>query len=372
LAQVFVPASFDSSKCSHLSLPASAMSSLKQRKPKAAEKEAPAGPQDETSLKKERYTNLILGAAEKAPPKVKPYVEQAAPYIALAIVYFQIAMPYIVKGLSTVSEYYFKLPENARYAVIGFVMCFFGGVFPATIAAYEAWKMCGGEEAIEDAKKLYHEFDKARIASAKDDLKDDDGDGVPDVDEISAEQLLQRKAGVVMAAVNPEKFSAAMTNLWTGWIGVLAVLKVQFAKAVTLGAAIGQVLYKTTSVFVLPIVNPMVDEDKQKWVPVVLRWICKAIAISIAWWVQRVISAFHSAIRGGLMFSRGILYLLNEKGIIKFDDETSYLDEIVGYSLAAVGFLFQFWSGFSLFFPLNIVLLPVRIVEGYIVWSVNS
>ena len=26
-------------------------------------------------------------------------------------------------------------------------MCFFGGIFPATIAAAEAWNLCGGPEA---------------------------------------------------------------------------------------------------------------------------------------------------------------------------------------------------------------------------------
>lgn len=346
---------------------------MKNRKPKPAEKEEVSkGPQDEVSLKKDRYTKLLLAAIEKAPPKVKPYLEPAAPFVAIAIVYFQIAWPYIIKGLSIASEYYAKLPENARHALIGFVMCFFGGVFPATIAAYEAWKMCGGEKAVEDVKQIYQEFGKAYEAVEKDDQKDDNGDGIPDVDQISTDALLKRKAGVVMGAVDPEKFSAAVTDLWTGWIGVLAVLKIQFAKAVTLGQAIGQVLYNTSHPFVEPVLCKMIDEDKQKWVPVIVRWICKAIAITIAWWVQRVISAFHSAIRGGLMFARGLMRLLNDKGVISFKPEESSLDEVAGYSLAAVGFLFQLWSGFGLFFPLNILLLPLRIVEGYIVWSVNA
>ena len=43
-----------------------------------------------------------------------------------------------------------------------------------------------------------------------------------------------------------------------------------------------------------------------------------SIAISIAWYVQRIISAFHSAIRGGLMCSRGVLAELNSRGL-RFD-----------------------------------------------------
>ena len=49
-----------------------------------------------------------------------------------------------------------------------------------------------------------------------------------------------------------------------------------------------------------------------------------------------------------------------------FDPDESYLDEAVGYSLAAVGFLFQIFNGFSLPFPLNLIFLPLTIVEWFL------
>ena len=52
-----------------------------------------------------------------------------------------------------------------------------------------------------------------------------------------------------------------------------------------------------------------------------------------------------------------------------FDPQTTYLDEAVGYSLAAVGFAFQLSCGFSLPFPLNIIFLPLEIIEWFLRWQ---
>ena len=50
------------------------------------------------------------------------------------------------------------------------------------------------------------------------------------------------------------------------------------------------------------------------------------IAITIAWYIQRIISSVQSAIRGGLMFSRKLLKFCNDKGYFSFKEEESYLD----------------------------------------------
>jgi len=52
--------------------------------------------------------------------------------------------------------------------------------------------------------------------------------------------------------------------------------------------------------------------------------------------------------------------------MIPENDEDTYLDEILGWSLAAIGFYFQYTLGFSVPFPLNIVLFPLQITESMI------
>ena len=50
--------------------------------------------------------------------------------------------------------------------------------------------------------------------------------------------------------------------------------------------------------------------------------------------------------------------------------EESHLDEIVGYALFACGFGYQLYSGFSLPFPLNLVFLPLTIIEWVLEWQI--
>jgi hypothetical protein len=88
--------------------------------------------------------------------------------------------------------------------------------------------------------------------------------------------------------------------------------------------------------------------------------------------VQRILSAFHSAIRGGLMFARNILEYLSVMKIVEINHEETMLDEAVGYGLALVGLYFQLAFGFGLPFPLNILLFPFRIAEYLLIWIVSN
>lgn len=318
-----------------------------------------------------RLTKIIEELGSKVPAKVSPYVKMAAPYLAMAWIYFMIALPYIITTVSKAQELCAQLPEKIVYALVGFCVCFFGGVFPATIAAVEAWHLCGGDEAMECCKTLYAEFQKVHAASGKDDAKDLDGDGVPDVLQMAPKDLVMHKARLALKAVNPETVSDGVVGLYTGWVGVLAILKIQFAKTVTLGEKIGEKLYEPAS-RLEPTICGMVPEEYQKWVPCVVRWSCKLSAISMAWMVSRVISAFHSAIRGGLLFGRYLVDYLHEKGYLKVDSSGGYTDEAIGWAVALCGLLFQFACGFGVPFPFNLVLWPLQLVESFIVWSVAS
>ena len=78
----------------------------------------------------------------------------------------------------------------------------------------------------------------------KDDQKDDDGDGIPDVDQISQTELLQRKTLLVLKKMNPEKVDKALGALYKVWMSVVAVLSVKFAKTISMALAIADFLHK--------------------------------------------------------------------------------------------------------------------------------
>ena len=90
---------------------------------------------------------------------------------------------------------------------------------------------------------------------------DDDGDGIPDVDQISPQELAVRKAKMVLKAVDPESVNTQMALIYTGWIGVIAVLKIEFARTITLGNAIGDKLYGPVEHFLQPLAMNMCPEE---------------------------------------------------------------------------------------------------------------
>ena len=49
-----------------------------------------------------------------------------------------------------------------------------------------------------------------------------------------------------------------------------------------------------------------------------------------------------------------------------FDPDESFLDEAIGYGLAAFGFAFQLFNGFALPFPINLIFLPLTIIEWFL------
>ncbi len=117
----------------------------------------------------------------------------------------------------------------------------------------------------------------------QDDSRDDDNDGVPDVQQIDAKDLVTRKTLLFLKVtlsylshftfsqtVDPHRFTAAISGIQSGFLAVVAALKVQFAKvtpsllsllfidilqAITLGNAIAEILEIPALRFLLPLVE---------------------------------------------------------------------------------------------------------------------
>ena len=104
-----------------------------------------------------------------------------------------------------------------------------------------------------------------------------------------------------------------------------------------------------------------------------VKYSIKSVAVSIAWFIQRVVSAFHSAIRGSHMFANNVLEYLTIMGYLqKTQREAMMLDTVIAPVLALIGLWYQFSQGFSLTFPLNIILLPFSMCEWFLMWAVSS
>jgi hypothetical protein len=209
----------------------------------------------------------------------------------------------------------------------------------------EAFRLCGWERTQGAIEDIYEEAMNILEQSKKDDEKDEDGDGVADVDQISGQALLMRKTQMVMTKCDPGKLDVAIGGVYTSWLAVVATLKIQFAQTITMALSIAFYLNIPAKKFVEPAMKLVVPEDYHKWIPVTVGWACKSLGMSVAWFIQRVVSAFTSAIRGGLMCVRHLMQYAIKNGItlggfIPVDDKDTYLDEAAGWTLAAIGFYF--------------------------------
>lgn len=288
--------------------------------------------------------------------------------------FIQVITPLLMKVLELCQLLWKKLepyhPEEFLPALAGLVVAFFGGHFLTTIAAVEAFRLSGYTRTMECFKKLYENYKVVAEANERDNLVDDDGNGIADVEEISTQDLARRKMRVVLISMDPAVVSDALAGIYSGLFGVVATLKVQFARTITLGASIGDFIYKGLNALLTPTITAMTPEEYRKWIDPCMHYGCKTVGVSLAWTIQRFISAFHSAVRGGDLFARGLCKFLLRRGVNSPLQPGSFLFNVLAGATGVLGFYWQASSWFSLPFPLNIILLPIRFVEWILVYFV--
>lgn len=318
-----------------------------------------------------KYVNTL---ADLAPKQIQPHIQKAAPIVGQVAEAIEKLIPIVYEYYLKAMELWKKLepykPELLIPSFIGLIMCFFGGSFLTLIAAVEAYRMCGYETTFNCIKSLIDDFNKIVEANKKDDAKDENNDGVADVLQVSNKELVQRKVLLFLKTVDPKRVTDALAGINAGLLAVVATLKLQFAKTITLGNAIASTVEAPVEKYLMPHIQKLVPPEYHKWSVTLVSYTIKSTAISIAWTLQRIISAFHSAVRGGLMCSRNLLEYCSKMGYAQIDHEKTYLDEIVGFALAFLGLVFQLRFGFGLPFPLNILLLPFSLAEYFLIWMV--
>lgn len=305
------------------------------------------------------------------PASVSKYVKAAGPYVDLVGTYLNIAYPYFVAYWNKLVVLYRIIeqyhPEEYLPMALGLVLAFFGGHFVALIAAVEAFKLCGWETTKRCLKLLHADYVVVKDANDKDNLVDDNHDGIADVLQINSRELATRKIKLVIKSCDPEVISEAILGLNTAVLGVIATLRAQFAYTVTLGASIGTVISKVAFTVAFPVLRQVVPVEYQKWISPVIRYACRGFGITIAWWLQVVSSSIHSALRGGEQFTKGLVLFLARNNYSLTVTEGSYLFAAITYLVALLGFYCQVSTGFSLIFPLNILLFPFTMAE----WAVR-
>lgn len=259
---------------------------------------------------KESLARQILAASTAHPPVLAQTFHALAP-LAKPIRYaggilIDHVLPIYVKAFNVGFAVYEWLPTDLFSALMGLGLSFGGGAYCASIAAIEAIRLSSGWQTTQDAlQTVCDDLRAVYLAHAKDDHVDADGDGVADVRQLTGQELMTRKLGVWAQAIkDPEKLSAAIGGLCAAWLAAQSVLRVEFAKTITLGVSIAEMATPMLTRICVPFAVHVLPKPYHHWIPLLVQTAARAIGVALAWRVQVLVSAVHLALRGGLLFSR--------------------------------------------------------------------
>ena len=303
-----------------------------------------------------------------APESVKTYIKTAKDAVAPATSFLEAQMPKLLRLYDSMSGLYASSAKyqskEALQICVGLLMVFFGGTFGATIAAVETFRHIALADTKEALKILYKQYEIADRAAEKDERKNPLPSTAKESDQREVE--LRRRAFLIFKSVDPNAISKAVSAITSGAFGVLCALRVKFAHAVALGISIGDMTTGLFQRYGTPKVKSMLPEDLHKWVPLLSNYLCRSLAVSLAWTFQLIIIAFHASLRGANLVLDGVVALLMAKGMMNSHSvppkESARWHAMV-YCVAGFGFLYQAKSGFSVPFPLNLFLWPISLVE---------
>jgi hypothetical protein len=322
--------------------------------------------------RKENFVASMCDEAEKSlPDKYKPYMRNLKPAIVGTANFFDAAYPYLVQAYQFLLVFWARIepynPQQFLPVIAGLMMCFFGGSYLVLIAAAEAIRLSVWERLSTAVRVLYKNYCIAWEANKKDNDRDDDNDGVADVDQISSQQLFTRKMYLVAKSVDPEQTTEAVGALWAGFLSVLATIRIKFAQYITLGCAMGDMARDSFGPKLQPLVYEALPPELKKWAPSIVRQVFATLGVIIAFFLQQVVGGFHSAVRGSQLATQNAIILAKKYGFLADDfDEKSQKASAAAMVLAFVGFFWQLRSGFAVPFPLNIIFFPATLLEWFL------
>lgn len=293
---------------------------------------------------------------------ILPAIMKAEHYVEVGI---KLATPYVKEGWRMYQEFLEIIEPygvNEVFKIItGFAMMFFGGFFITTVATYEAIIQGGQERFATNMTLLAEQFNNIKEENEKDDEEDLDGDGIADVLQISAEQYTMRKMMVVFRACDPMIVQEAMHSLYTMFIAVVATLRLQFARTISLGASLGEQIGKPYVKYAIPQIKEYTPEELHKWLEPVGLYVWRVVGIMIAFQVQRIISTVHTGVKGARVFVEGLTELAERNGYGYLTE--GYFDEALAVILAVAGIYLQLFAWSTLPFPVKLVFFPAFLVE---------
>ena len=287
-------------------------------------------------------------------------------------------MPLYQLLFTMIYKLYDIAPKNLVRCIFGVCLTFFGGTYVASLAAIEAFRKMGGERAWADVYFVYEQTQLVNLAQPRDEEMGRAGEA-PSL--LAPADAARRKFEMAMSAVRtPGKVESIIGSLWAAYLAVLATLSLQFAQTTALALGIAEVIRFPVTRALTPLLAMALGGRLRQWVGTIIRTSTCLLCIVFAWYVKVEVAAVYSALRGGQMFADSLFAMIAKSGLVGsmhprlasvFVADDSFLDEALGFLLAAVGLYAQLYSSFALVFPLNLGLLPLDGIEWFLRYHIT-
>ena len=321
--------------------------------------------------------------AERVVAVVDVVVVAAAPYADKAMTLAEdavaVAAPVARRAYGLAAA---RVTREGLLIVTGLFVCLFGGSFVRLIAVAEALHVTGAYATAAAALAELREHVEVVAEAEKTDGRRKSMAVLRK--ERQYNKIVSRKISVYASAIrNPAALTASLASLWSAAATVAAALRITFARTLVLGVSVAQTVSPAMRRDFAPAVAATLKPMHRQWAPTIIDVIVRTVCVAIAWRLQRGISAWHSAARGGNACAKALGRVLKRKGWIparvalasdeepyRGTDSTGpiigglYADEVVGFVLAACGLRLQLTRSFGLPLLLRLVLLPALALEG--------
>ena len=167
----------------------------------------------------------------------------------------------------------------------------------------------------------------------------------------------------------------AAAAVWVAGISVLATLRMEAVLMVAIALGLVDMIKFLVIRMCTPLVLDIIGPQLQHWCTTIITLGLVAVMLVVASLLQlETFTALYAAVRGGRLFADGLFGMLVEQAKAgtsmvtccigaDFDMEESVLDEMVGFLIGMQGLMFQLSQDYTLPFPLNLVLLPLTLVD---------
>jgi hypothetical protein len=323
-----------------------------------------------------KWAERVVAVVDAVVVAAAPYADKALTLAEDAVV---VAAPVARRAYGVATA---RVTREGLLIVTGLFVCLFGGSFVRLIAVAEALHVTGAYATAAAALAELREHVEVVAEAEKTDGRRKSMAVLRK--ERQYKRIASRKISVYASAIrNPAALTASLASLWSAAATVAAALRITFARTLVLGVSVAATVSPAMRRDFAPAVAATLKPMHRQWAPTIIDVCVRAVCVAIAWRLQRVFSAWHSAARGGVACAKALGRVLKRKGWVparvalasdeepyRGTDSTGpivgglYADEVVGFVLAACGLRLQLSRSFGLPLLLRLVLLPALALEG--------